>query len=1400
LPESGNWGFSGDGGPAAGASLYYPIGVAVDSHGSVYIADTINNRIRKVSGGTITTVAGNGNAAFSGDGGLATSASLQAPSEVAVDSSGNMFIADTSNQRIRKVSGTTITTVAGNGNYGFSGDGGPATSASLFGPARVAVDASGNVYIADTTNERIRKVSGGIITTAAGYGASYAGGFSGDGGPAPNASLNGPSGVVVDSTGNLYIADTSNGRIRKVSGGAIATVAGNGDYRYAGDGGPAASAALNAPAGVAIDAAGNLYIADQSNNRIRKVSGRTITTVAGSGAGGFSGDGGPATSASLNFPTGVAIDAAGNLYIADQSNQRIRKVSGGTITTVAGNGNTGFSGDGGPATSASLAFPIGVAVDAAGILYIADSADSRVRKVSGGTITTVAGNGNGVFSGDGGPATSASVHYPVGVAVDSVGNLYIADVLNQRIRKVSGGTITTVAGNGKQGFSGDGGPATSASFNGPQSVAVDSAGDLYVADQGNNRIRRVSGGTISTVAGYGSVGFNQGGFSGDGGPAANASLNYPAGVGVDLAGNLYIADTDNNRIRQVLAATPSYTVSLATLTFSAASGGSAPASQSINFTPSVFGLAFTASASASWISVAPSSGAMPAVLSVSVDPSSLAAGTYTQSITIAAPNAAPADTSVSVTITVSAAKPPSLGVSTQHIGFTATQGSSATTQSLQILNNGGGSLPFTVTISAGGGSWLSLSAQSGTATQAVPVSLTVTATPGSLTPGTYNGSISITGAGSTLTVPVTLSISPASATILVSQNALTFNAVSEGGAPLPLVFGILNTGTGSMNWTASTTTLSGGNWLQISSTSGTVQRPFLDVSTVTGSVNPAGLATGMYYGQIQIASTGAVNSPQSLTVILNVFSSGTNLGPQVYPNGLIFTGIAGANPSSQNVMVGNTASSSNSYLSSTIGPLSFLPTNAVIQPSEPTTLIVYPDFSSLGAGIARGTITLQFSDGSPSQAINILMSVAPASAGGAGGDVREKLEPRVTSCSSQALQVIFRLPQSSFNFAATVGQSMTLEAQVSDGCGNLIVPGDQQPQVTAFFSTGETQASMTHIGNGVWQTTWRPVNASASASASVQAGILVGANLVLGDAIVHGSVTQPAPATSTPLVTQQGVVHAASDVAGAPIAPGELITVYGANLASGSAGNQGLPLPVSSNGTQVLLGITPLPILYTSAGQMNERASALFSAGEYHLSTVGPKWDDSLCAANPRRSPGPTGHLHHQRTRLQARRNCEERRGDAGATRNAGRYWRGHRNLLHGSWGRHARCDRGLAGAGSHYSESGNCEHRRPGGASAIQRPDARVCGLVPDQCRGAVRHYDRRYGAGDHHHCGANEPGWRNDLGALSAGLCSIDKLIAGSESGRARSGRNRYRPGSWALTGTRSHDCERWSRPTWP
>ncbi len=352
-----------------------------------------------------------------------------------------------------------ITTVAGIGlptssDDGYSGDGGQATAALLASPSAVIFDTAGNMYISDQNNSVIRKVNtAGIITTFAGRDSSGVGiaGYNGDGGQATNAELNSPSSVTIDAAGNLYIADWNNNRIRKVNtAGIITTIAGTGlgagthTCCYGGDGGLAIAAELNDPFSLAFDAAGNLFVADGGNNRIRKINtAGIISTIAGNGTQGYSGDGGAATAAELHNAAFVTLDATGNLYITD--NSRIRKINtSGIISTFCGNGTMGFSGDGGQATNAEFTNPAGLVFDAIGNLYISDYSNFRIRKVNtAGIISTIAGNGTFGYSGDGGLATAAEFRDPAGITLDAAGNLYIADDFNNCIRKICFSSCTT---------------------------------------------------------------------------------------------------------------------------------------------------------------------------------------------------------------------------------------------------------------------------------------------------------------------------------------------------------------------------------------------------------------------------------------------------------------------------------------------------------------------------------------------------------------------------------------------------------------------------------------------------------------------------------------------------------------------------------------------------------------------------------------------------------------------------------------------------------------------------------------------------------------------------------------------------------------------------------------------
>lgn len=490
--------------------------------------------------------------------------------------------------------------------------------------------------------------------------------------------------------------------------------------------------------------------------------------------------------------------------------------------------------------------------------------------------------------------------------------------------------------------------ATQTSFNFLSAIACDQHGNIYLTD--GARVREIT--TDSVI--HGIAGTGQYAFAGDGGPSTLAFLNNPRGLAVDSAGNVFVSDTGNNRIREILATAPSLAAAASQLTINGVSGGS-PVQAGVAVNSSVQGLTFSSSFVSTnggdWLGVPSLMGIAPGVLTVTADPGSLPPGTYQGTVTLANPNSVPNTLTITVTFNVSTPQPAKLSFQTTSLSFSFTKGGTSSSQQLTVSNLGGGTISFTAAATSTG-AWLSVGPQSGTTSSPAPASLTVTATPGNLAAGTYSGSITVTDTSSSgqLTLPVTMSISAAQQTIVLSQTGLSFTAVAQGGVPLPQSFGILNVGQGSMNWTASTMTLSGGAaWLSIDQSSGTVTQQYLDISLINVSINPAGLAAGNYYGQIQVIAPGAANSPQNVSVLLSVRRQAAILDPKCVRRERSLSERPENSPGSQRAAAVSFASSP-TYLS-TSGWLQYLPSNATVAAGQPTEMIFQPDFTNLQAGV-----------------------------------------------------------------------------------------------------------------------------------------------------------------------------------------------------------------------------------------------------------------------------------------------------------------------------------------------------------------------------------------------------------------------------------------------------------------
>lgn len=1170
---------SGDGGPPSDAGLLNPFSVAVDAQGNVFILSA--TQIRKIASGKITSIAKN----------------IASQGGIAVDTAGSVFFADGANHVVRRIRADGSSAIfAGTGQAGNVGDGASAAAAQLSQPVGLAFDTAGNFYIADAGNSNIRKVTpGGVISTLASTldppqsvaadaaGSVYFGGrcaiykvasgspqivagnaagrcgFAGDGGQASAALLNGPVSLALDNSGNLYVADRNNFGVRKtLLSGVISTIAGNGKFRWGGENVPARTAPLNQPRYVAI-ANGDLIFSETGNHVVRKVSNGILTTLAGIDDQGFSGDGGPATAARLNSPGALAVDFAGNIYIADTGNNRIRKVTPqGIISTLV-----------------SITSPAGLVADPNGNLYVS-SRSTVVRVDPAGAITPIAGNGTPGFSGDGGLALNAQLNSPSGLAYfRSI--LFIADTGNARVRVVP---VDTPGQNGTIDTYTPAGPLVS-----PTGIQFDDGGNLYVADPGA---------AVISIGGP-FIGGGPPGQLGDGKIRTQVTLVNPTSLVFDGRFNMFIADPGTNRVRVVLASTPQLSVDLQNVHLTAPSGG-APVytSLSVQSCSGIFSLGclgdplasfsgfdFKIDGLMSWVTADVTAGTTPQVVTLTVDPSSLPPGDYLSLVNVTSVAGLGTQLPYKLSFTVTAPQPPKLSMDKQSISFTLPKNPTERSETVKIYNTGGGKLSFTASADTdSGGDWLSLDTASGVALPGKPAVLTVSADPSKLSIGTYTGSISVSGSnGESHDVLVTLTISSLSGAFLLSQTGLTFTAVEAGGVVPPQSFGVINVGSATLNWTASTTTLSGNNWLTVAPASGS-SPPSGVAPLVQVSVNPQNLTQGVYYGLVEIAAPGAANTPQSVTVVLQVLPRGSDPGALVQPSALIFSASPGNGPpGSQAVFLyGVSAVSKGFRVGAGSGAVSLMavPREGFLDPFQPMRVLVQPQ-GDYAAGTYKGALTFEFSDG---RVLHLNITLTSSSGGGNPSAI---LEPRITgSCTPASLAPLLTTLGPRFQVAA--GYPVAFNAEVRDNCGNPLRSGNVT--VTVNSAGGSDSVALSSLSDGNWQGTWSTPGTPLS-----QVQLIVSAEdpvlQIKGDSPPLDGASQSA--LDKPVFNEGGVVSAATAVSFQPIAPGGYIAIYGDRLGDTDPGvlASQLPLPPTLGGVQVKIGGVNAPLNYVGKSQVN---------------------------------------------------------------------------------------------------------------------------------------------------------------------------------------------------------------------
>ncbi|MBI4911015.1 MAG: hypothetical protein HY820_45820 [Acidobacteria bacterium] len=1247
--------YSGDGDRAVNASVSFPLGVAVHTDGTVYITDSHNFRIRKVSpNGIITTIAGRDENRTSGDNGPAERASLGEPKLAALDKNQNFYFVDTDSnavQRIRRISAEgIITTVAGGSNCTVAAnrtyrDNIPANQYCFFGIPAIAVDSAGTLFIADSVahivvkvvnNTLLRVAGGGSSTTATaaleaqisgpealavdsqgavyffdraprlwrvanGTIAALAGSDYGfQEGTGTSAQFRGPFGLAVDSSLNVLVADSENFRIRSVSsGGAVSTIAGSGKiYDNQGDS-LARLSPLSLPYGVGLDPSQTLHIADSFNFLVRAVRQNNILTIAGTGSAGSSTSNNvPATSVDLGSPMNVVFDSAGNAYFPDFHTHVVRRVSpNGTMTIVAGiAGRSGVGAENVQATATPLNFPIFVARDSANNLYISDFSNFRVRRVApDGTIHTFAGNGRYELNGDNGPATQAGIGQPLGIAVDSTGAVFVASRFETtgRIRRIANGAITTVAGGGGQSAFNTPVQATLARLGAPAGLAVDGNNNIFFADTILHAVFQLTGGTLRPVAGT-----SRRAFAGDGGIATNASLNTPFGVAVDRANNIYIADTFNNRVRAVTTVPPAFAVDRTQITFRTTQDGPQPADESIALRASATGLPYSARSDQRWLHVTPSTGVVPIQVTVTADPAGLAPGTYNANVTLVAPGGQPASVRVPVTFTIERViqpKPEMVVDATSRI-FQFKTGDAGQSATVSIANKGNAPFQYTTTVEMDNGAWLKLDPVG--AAETVPpgttTSLTYTVDPRDLEPDTYAGKLTITpSAGlAAVTIPVVITVADGAPRILLSQSAVNFTAVQGGGAPLSQSFAVLNEGAGTLSYDVEWETLKGGpDWMDVLGDPDDVDPGQLFLSTVGVSVDPTDLEPGLYTGRVRISDPNALNSPQTVTVYLTVLSPNENPGPDMAPGGVVFQANPGARPGSRTVLIANRQKSILTYRVVNDVPsgqnwLAAAPDNGAVVPkncqannSAPgcpaeaaaaldvpiqSGLKIQPDFTGLQPGSYRAKLVVTFSDNT-SRTVDVLGVVnEPFS------DERGNARP-ADGCTPA---VSISDPTDNSTVTRTAGLAITLKATLTTKCGVndrvLFQVNNQQPGT--YMEPRGNDFVFTYLV--------KPTDTQLQFKFTALSVQLVGGNLGgVGNLITRMvNVTEPV-IKSTPPPVPKFVNNAATGESRALIAPGLRVTITGDDLADGAMTTDPQAPSTDLGGTSVEVAGVKVPLL-----------------------------------------------------------------------------------------------------------------------------------------------------------------------------------------------------------------------------